>query len=212
MDELKRIEKCGIVPVVVFDKSENAVATATALSTGGVDVIEITLRTPAGIEAIRQVANNCPNVCLGAGTVITLEQCKEAVNAGAKFIVSPGFDQSVVEWCVTNKISITPGCVTPTEIMQALSMGINIVKFFPANVYGGLTAMKALSAPFGSVKFIPTGGVSDKNLHEYISASFVHAVGGSWLCSKGDIENGNFEQITAQAAQASDIVKKSRAS
>ena len=139
---------------------------------------------------------------VGAGTVITLDQCKQAVECGAKFIVSPGFDEEVVRWCVDNGVAVTPGCVTPTEITAAMKLGLKVVKFFPANVYGGLTALKALSAPFGGVKFIPTGGVNDKNLGEFISAPFVHAVGGSWVCPKADISAGNFDKITALCAEA----------
>jgi len=202
-----RMEKCGVVPVVVMERSEDAVNTAKALLAGGVDVMEITLRTAAGLESIKQVADNCPDVCVGAGTVVTLEQCKDAVKAGATFIVSPGFDQDVVKYCVDNDIAIVPGCVTPTEIMAALKLGVNIIKFFPANVYGGLSAMQALSGPFGGVKFVPTGGVSGENLKEYLSAPFIHAVGGSWLCDKKDISSGNFDKITKLSKEASDIVK-----
>ena len=204
MDTLERIGKCFIVPVVVLDKVEDAVPTAKALAKGGVDVMEITLRTKAGLESIRQVAKNCPDVLVGAGTVITLAQCKEAIAAGAKFIVSPGFDCEVVEHCIAENISVTPGCVTPTEITAALKLGVKVVKFFPANVYGGLDAMKALAGPFGDVKFIPTGGISDKNLSEYVAIPFVHAVGGSWLCAKSDIAAGNFEKITALSKAATD--------
>jgi len=206
MDVLKRIGTCGIVPVVVLDKVEDAVPTAKALLAGGVDVMEITLRTAAGLGSIRQVAEQCPEVLVGAGTVITLEQCKQAVDAGARFIVSPGFNPAVVEWCIANNISVTPGCVTPTEITMALELGVNVLKFFPADVYGGLSAMKALAGPFGGVKFVPTGGISDKNLAEYVSAPFIHAVGGSWLCAKADISGGNFEKITALAAHAAKTV------
>jgi len=206
MDVLKRLGTCGIVPVVVLDKVEDAVPTANALLAGGVDVMEITLRTEAGLGSIRQVAEQCPEVLVGAGTVITLDQCKQAVDAGARFIVSPGFNPAVVEWCVANNISVTPGCVTPTEITMALALGVNVLKFFPADVYGGLSAMKALAGPFGGVKFVPTGGISDKNLAEYVSAPFIHAVGGSWLCAKGDIASGNFEKITALAAHAAKTV------
>jgi len=207
MDINARMKKCGVVPVVVMEKSEDAVNTAKALLTGGVDVMEITLRTAAGLDSIKLVADNCPDICIGAGTVVTLQQCKDAVNAGAQFIVSPGFDEEVVKWCVDNKIAIVPGCVTPTEIMAALKLGVNIIKFFPANVYGGLSAMKALAGPFGGVKFVPTGGVSGENLKEYISAPFIHAVGGSWLCDKKDISENNFEKITKLSREASDIVK-----
>ena len=202
MDVLKRIADCGIVPVVVIDKVENAIPTAKALLAGGVDIMEITLRTKAGLDSIREVAAKCPDVCVGAGTVLTLAQCKQVVEAGAKFIVSPGFDREVVKWCVDNNVAITPGCVTPTEITEALALGLKVLKFFPANVYGGLSAMKSLAGPFGDVKFIPTGGVSEKNLDEYVSAPFIHAVGGSWMCTAQDIENGKFSTITSLAAEA----------
>ena len=205
MDVLNRIGTCGIVPVVVLDRVEDAVPTAKALLAGGVDIMEITLRTAAGIGSIREVAKNCPDVCVGAGTVITLEQCKQAVEAGARFIVSPGFNRELVEWCVKEGIAVTPGCVTPTEITEALLLGVKVVKFFPSNIYGGLEAMKALSGPFGDVKFVPTGGVSGKNLAEYVKAPFIHAVGGSWLCAKADIAAGDFDKITALSAEARKI-------
>ena len=139
---------------------------------------------------------------VGAGTVVTLEQCKKAVDCGAKFIVSPGFSEEVVAWCVANSIAVVPGCVTPTEMMSAMSYGLKVVKFFPANVYGGLNAMKALSGPFGGIKFIPTGGVNGQNIGEYMAAPFIHAVGGSWVCAKEDIAAGNFDKITALCKQA----------
>lgn len=198
----KRIGLCGIVPVVVMDKVENAIPTAKALLDGNVDVMEITLRTQAGLASIAEVAKNCPDTLVGAGTVINLEQCKQAVDAGAKFIVSPGFDNATVEWCVKNDISVLPGAVTPTEIMTALSYGLNVLKFFPANIYGGLTAMQGLAGPFGGIKFVPTGGISQKNLHEYTSSPIIHAVGGSWFCAKDDINAGNFSKITTMSKEA----------
>ena len=202
MDVLKQIGNCGVVPVVVLERAEDAIPTANALLAGGVDVMEITLRTAAGINSIREVADKCLGMCVGAGTVLTLEQCKQAVDAGAKFIVSPGFNREIVEWCISNNVVVTPGCVTPTEITEALSLGLNVLKFFPSNVYGGIQAMKALFGPFGNVKFIPTGGVSEKNLAEYVSEPFIHAVGGSWFCSSADITSGNFAKITSLAADA----------
>jgi len=202
MDCINRLANAGIVPVVVLDDAKDAVPTAKALLAGGVDVMEITFRTAAAAESIAAVAKECPDMLVGAGTVITLEQCKKAVECGAKFIVSPGYNDEVVAWCVANGIAITPGCVAPTEIMAAMAHGLKVVKFFPANVYGGLNAMKALSGPFGSVKFIPTGGVNGQNVGEYISAPFIHAVGGSWVCAKGDIAAGNFDKITALCKQA----------
>ena len=202
MDVLKQIGNCGIVPVVVLERTEDAIPTANALLAGGVDIMEITLRTAAGLDSIRKVAEKCPDICVGAGTVLTLEQCKQAVDAGAMFIVSPGFNREIVEWCISNNVAVTPGCVTPTEITEALSLGLNVLKFFPSNVYGGISAMKALAGPFGNVKFIPTGGISDKNLSEYVAEPFIHAVGGSWFCGSADITAGNFAKITSLAKDA----------
>ncbi len=202
MTMLERLRNSIIVPVVVLDKVEDAVPTANALLKGGVDVMEITFRTAAAPDAIEAVAKACPDMLVGAGTILNLDQCKLAVNKGAKFIVSPGFDGEVVAWCVENGITVCPGCVTPTEIMAALKLGVNVVKFFPANVYGGLNAMKNLSAPFGGVKFLPTGGVNTQNIKEYFSAPFIHAVGGSWICPKADIASGNFEKITQLCLEA----------
>ena len=210
MNELQRLKSAGVVPVVVLDRAEDAVPTARALLAGGVDVMEITFRTEAAAASIRAVAETCPEMLVGAGTVITLEQCRQAVACGARFIVAPGLDAEVVRWCVEQDVAVTPGCVTPTEIMAAMKLGLRVVKFFPAGIYGGLKAMKALSAPFGGVRFIPTGGVDAHNLGEYLSAPFVHAVGGSWLCSKAEIAAGHFEQITALCREASGIVREVR--
>ena len=193
---LERLAKSIVVPVVVLDDAGDAVPTANAMLAGGVDVMEITFRTAAAPDAIKAVAENCPDMLVGAGTVLNLEQAKLAVSMGAKFIVSPGFDAEVVAWCVENGIAVTPGCVTPTEIMAAIKLGLNVVKFFPANVYGGLNAMKNLSAPFVGIKFLPTGGVNTDNIKEYADAPFIHAVGGSWVCPKADIAAHNFEKIT----------------
>ena len=208
--ELDRLAAAGVVPVVVLDNAKDAVPAARALLAGGVDVMEITFRTAAAADAIRAVSEGCPEMLVGAGTVVTLDQCRQALECGAKFIVSPGFDPEVVGWCAERSVPITPGCVTPTEIMAAIRLGVNVVKFFPAGVYGGLRAMKALSAPFGGVKFIPTGGVDAKNLKEYLEAPFVHAVGGSWLCPKKEIAAGNFDAVTALCREASQIVREVR--
>ena len=202
MEILERLSNAGVVPVVVIENAEDAVPTAKALLAGGIDVMEITFRTAAARDSIAAVAAECPDMVPGAGTVLNLEQCRAAVEAGARFIVSPGYNEEVVSWCVENGIAVTPGCVTPTEIMDAIAHGLKVIKFFPANVYGGLDAMKSLSGPFGGIKFIPTGGVSAKNLAEYISAPFIHAVGGSWLCTKADISAHNFDKITALSKEA----------
>ena len=196
MDVLKRMACAGIVPVVVLEDAKDAVPTAKAMVAGGIDVMEITFRTAAAADSIRAVAAEVPDMLVGAGTVVNLEQCKLAVECGAKFIVSPGYDEEVVSWCCDNGIAVCPGCVTPTEIMMALKHGLKVLKFFPANVYGGLGAIKALAGPFGGVKFIPTGGVNLQNVGEFIADSHIHAVGGSWVCPKADIAAGNFDKIT----------------
>ena len=207
MDVLTRLANSIVVPVVVLDKVEDAIPTAKAMAAGGVDTMEITFRTACAPEAIKAVAENCPDVLVGAGTIVNLEQCKLAVEMGAKFIVSPGFSEEVVAWCVENGIPVAPGCVTPTEIMAALKHGLKMVKFFPANVYGGLNAMKNLSAPFVGLKFLPTGGVNSANIKEYIDAPFIHAVGGSWVCPKNEIAAGNWEKITSLCLEARKAAK-----
>ena len=202
MDVLARLARAGVVPVVVLDDAKDAIPTAKAMLAGGVDVMEITFRTAAAADSIKAVADECPDMLVGAGTVLNLEQCKLAVAMGAKFIVSPGFDAGVVGWCIENGIAVTPGCVTPTEITAAVNMGLKVVKFFPANVYGGLNAMKNLSAPFVGVKFLPTGGVNAANIKEYIDAPFIHAVGGSWVCPKDAVKAGDWDKITALCKEA----------
>ena len=202
MTVLERFARAGVVPVVVLDDAKDAVATANAMLAGGIDVMEITFRTAAAPDAIRAVSENCPDMLVGAGTVLSMEQCKKAIEMGAKFIVSPGFDPEIVSWCIENNIPVAPGCVTPTEITAALKMGLKVLKFFPANVYGGLNAMKNLAAPFVGIKFMPTGGINSSNIREYIDAPFIHAVGGSWVCPKAEIAAGNFEKITQLCVEA----------
>ena len=207
MTVMERLAESIVVPVVVLDKAEDAVPAAKAMFAGGVDTMEITFRTACAPEAIKAVAENCPDVLVGAGTILNLEQAKLAVSMGAKFIVSPGFSDEVVGWCVENNIPVAPGCVTPTEIMAALKHGLTMVKFFPANVYGGLEAMKNLAAPFVGLKFLPTGGVNTANIKAYVDAPFVHAVGGSWVCPKAEIAAGNWEKITKLCMDARNAAK-----
>ena len=196
MTVLERMANAGVVPVVVIDDAKHAIPTARAMLAGGIDVMEITFRTAAAPDAIKSVSESCPDMLVGAGTVLNLEQCRLAIEMGAKFIVSPGFDRDVVAYCIQNNVPVTPGCVTPTEITAAVNMGLRVIKFFPANIYGGLNAMKNLAAPFGMVKFLPTGGINTDNIKEYLSAPFIHAVGGSWVCPKSDIAAENFDNIT----------------
>ena len=200
MDVLTKLGNEGLIPVVVIENAGDAAKTAKALLDGGIGVMEITMRTPAGIDAIRNVKSAYPEMLTGAGTVLSLDKAKESVDAGAEFIVTPGFSDEIVGWCIENNIAITPGCVTPTEISHALSFGLNVLKFFPASVFGGLEGMKALSGPFGMVSFIPTGGVSEANLGDYADKPFIHAIGGAFLAKTADIKNGKFEDITNTAA------------
>ena len=158
--------------------------------------MEITFRTAAAEDALCAVSKACPEILTGAGTVITLEQCRRAVDAGAQFIVSPGLDEVIVRWCTDRGVAVIPSCATPSEIMAAMRLGLQTVKFFPANAYGGLSALKSLAAPFGTVRFIPTGGIDAGNLSDYLSAFFVLAVGGSWVCPRADIAAGSYEKIT----------------
>lgn len=187
-----------IIPVVVIKDVNDTVPTLKALKDGGINCAEITFRTACAAEAIALGVKEFPDMNIGAGTVINLEQAKKAVGAGAKFLVSPGLSASVAEFAKEKGIPYYPGCVTPTEIMQALELGITTVKFFPANVYGGIKAMKALAAPFPQIKFIPTGGVDLENLAEFLSFDKIYAVGGSFMM-KGDIRE-NCKKINAVLA------------
>ena len=184
-----------VVPVVVIKSIEETLPTMQALVDGGLPVAEITFRTACAEDAIKLATKNFPDMYIGAGTVINLDQCKRAIKAGAKFIVSPGLSKEVAIYCNEKGITYYPGCVTPTEIMQAIELGINVVKFFPANVYGGLKAIKALAGPFNQVKFLPTGGVNEENLKEFLDYEKIYAVGGSWMM-KGDIAE-NCKKINA---------------
>ena len=174
-------ERSNLVPVVVIKDLKDTVPTLSALNAAGIPTAEITFRTACAAEAIRLGNETFPDMIVGAGTVINAEQARAAVAAGAKFIVSPGLSASVAEVCKEADIPYIPGCVTPTEIMQALELGIHVVKFFPANVYGGLKALKALSAPFPQVKFVPTGGVDRSNIDEFLAFDKVAAIGGSFF-------------------------------
>lgn len=193
---LQKLGCMGLIPVVVIDDAELAVPAAQALMDGGLHAMEITLRTEQGLPAIRKVSESCKDMLVGGGTVLSLDKARQAVDAGAKFIVAPGFNPEIVEWCLANNVAITPGCVTPTEIDRALGYGLNVLKFFPANVYGGIEGCKALSGPFGMVKFIPTGGVDNSNLASFADKPFIHAIGGGWLCKTADIKARNFDAIT----------------
>jgi 2-dehydro-3-deoxyphosphogluconate aldolase/(4S)-4-hydroxy-2-oxoglutarate aldolase len=201
----------GLVPVVAIERAEDAVELGRALLAGGLPCAEITFRTAAAEQAIRNIASSLPEITLGAGTVLTADQAARAVSAGARFIVSPGFNQKVVGWCLDEGVPVTPGVATPTEIEMALERGLEILKFFPAEAMGGIGALKAIAAPYVGVKFMPTGGVNLDNLAGYLALPSVHCCGGSWLVKADLISGGKFDEITRLTQEAMSIVRRVRA-
>jgi len=199
---LERIGELGIVPVVKIEKAEDALPLGKALIDGDLPIAEITFRTSAAEESIKTLTRGLPNLLVGAGTVLTVEQAKKAVSAGAKFIVSPGFNPRVVDYCIENSIPVTPGINNPTQIEMALERGIEVVKFFPAEASGGLPLLKSMSAPYTGIKFIPTGGINQNNLCSYLSNNKVHACGGSWMVKPELISSGNFDEISRLTREA----------
>ena len=207
---LKKIGEIGIIPVVVLDDAKDAEPLAKALIEGGLPCAEVTFRTAAAEEVIRKMAAAYPDLFVGAGTVLTVEQVNRAVDAGAKFIVSPGLNPEVVKYCVQRGIPVCPGTCTPSEVEQALALGLDTVKFFPAEPAGGLGFIKAMAAPYTGVKFMPTGGISAKNVREYLAYDRILACGGSWMVKKDLVQAGDFEKITELVREAADIVKEVR--
>lgn len=212
MDMFEKLKSAGVVPVVVIESAEDAVPTAKALLRGGISFMEITFRTSCAEEAIRNVAREVPEMHVGAGTIVNRKQAETAVKAGASFVVSPGLDEDTVIWCQENNIPMIPGCVTPTEIIKAINLGLETVKFFPANVYGGVKAIHALSGVFRNVRFLPTGGVDAENMVEYVKEKSIVAIGGSWVCTSKDISDHEFERITDLSREAMAIYHEARRS
>ena len=207
---LEQFQKIGIIPVVVLDDAKDAEPLGRALMEGGLPCAEVTFRTAAAEEAIRIMSEKFPDMLVGAGTVLTTEQVDRAVAAGAKFIVSPGINPKVVEYCVKKNIPITPGTCNPSNVETALEFGLEVVKFFPAEQAGGLNYIKAIAAPYTGVKFMPTGGINATNVREYLQYNRIIACGGSWMV-KGDlIKAGDFEKIKELTAEAAAIVKEIR--
>ncbi len=207
---LKQIEKIGIVPVVVLEDAKDAAPLAQALCDGGLPCAEVTFRTDAAEESIRIMSEKFPQMLIGAGTVLTIEQVDRAVAAGAKFIVSPGLNPKVVEYCVERNITVTPGCANPSDVEQAIENRLDVVKFFPAEQAGGLAYIKAIAAPYVGMKFMPTGGINAKNVRDYLACDKILACGGSWMV-KGDlVKAGQFDKIKELVEEASNIVKESR--
>ncbi len=199
---LEKIGALGIVPVVKIDRPEDAVPLGRSLIAGDLPVAEITFRTAAAESAIKNLTRELPELLVGAGTVLSVDQVKKAVSAGAEFIVSPGFNPRVVDFCVENGIPITPGLNNPTQIEMALERGLGVVKFFPAEPSGGIELLKAMAAPYSGIKFIPTGGINKENLNSYLSCNRVHACGGSWMVKAELISSGRFDEITRLTREA----------
>ena len=204
---LEQIGIYGIIPVIIIDNAENSIPLADALIGRGLPVCEVTFRTKAAKESMEKIAKEFPEMLLGAGTVLSIEQVKSAVDSGAKFIVSPGLNPKVVEYCLTKGIPITPGIATPTEIERALEFNLEVVKFFPAEPLGGLNYLKAISTPFGNLKYIPTGGIDEKNLADYLRFPKVLACGGSWMVKSDLITNKKFVEIKKLTAEALTIAR-----
>lgn len=199
---LEEISKIGIVPVIAINDAEQAIPLAKALIGGGIPCAEVTFRTAQGAEAIRRIASAGLDIILGAGTVLTTAQVDSAIDAGAKFIVSPGFNSKVVEYCVKKGILIIPGCSSPSDIEQAIEFGLKVVKFFPAEQAGGLEYIKAIAAPYSGIKFMPTGGINAANLVKYLAFEKIVACGGSWMVRKDLLESGNYDEITRLSGEA----------
>lgn len=207
---LEQIQKIGIVPVVVIEDAKDALPLGQALMEGGLPCAEVTFRTAAAEESIKIMAENFPDMLVGAGTVLTTEQVDRAVAAGAKFIVSPGTNPKVVEHCIEIGIPVAPGTCTPSEVEQAIGFGLDVVKFFPAEPAGGLKFIKAIAAPYTGMKFMPTGGINEENVKEYLAYDRILACGGSWMVKGSLIKAGEFDKIKDLTAQAAQIVKEIR--
>ena len=199
---LEQLSKIGIVPVIKIDDVDKAVPLAKALKQGGLPCAEVTFRTAQGEEAIRRIAKEVPDVLVGAGTVLTTEQVDRAIDAGAKFIVSPGLNPKVAAYCVEKGIPVTPGCANPSDVEQAIQLGLDVVKFFPAEQAGGINYIKAIAAPYVNMKFMPTGGVNASNLNSYLAFDKILCCGGSWMVKADLIDEGRFDEITALCQEA----------
>ena len=207
---IEQLGRYGIVPVVVLNDAKKALPLAKALCDGGLPCAEVTFRTDAAEESIRIMSREFPDMLIGAGTVLSTEQVDRAVAAGAKFIVSPGLNPKVVTYCQEKNIPIVPGVVTPTEMEQAMELGLRIVKFFPAEPSGGLAMIKAVAAPYTMLKFMPTGGINAKNVRDYLAYDKILACGGSWMVKGSLIDEDRFDEIEAMCREAVEIVKEIR--
>ena len=207
----EKFQELGVVPVVVIEDVNDALPLAKALVEGGLPCAEVTFRTEAAAEAIRLMTEAYPEMLVGAGTVLTTAQVNEAVEAGAKFIVSPGFDPEIVDYCLAREIPVLPGCATPSEVAQAVKRGMEVVKFFPAEQAGGLPMIKAMAAPYHQLRFMPTGGINTENLKDYLAFDKILCCGGSWMVKGNLLKEGKFDEVcklTKEAKAIADAVRK----
>jgi 2-dehydro-3-deoxyphosphogluconate aldolase/(4S)-4-hydroxy-2-oxoglutarate aldolase len=212
MTELRNdpLADAGLVPVMTIDRADDAASLAAALSQVGISYAEITFRTPAAAEAIDRMRSEAPQMTIGAGTVLTVEQADRAVRAGAQYLVSPAFDAAIVDWCEKHSVPIIPGVATPTEVNAASQRGLRTLKLFPAEQLGGVALLRALRGPFPGIQFVPTGGITPRNLDDYARQPNVVACGGSWIASKEAISARKFDDIVAAAKDASAIICRAR--
>mgnify|MGYP001024782074 CR=1 FL=1 len=206
MNVAEIIEKLKVVPVIKLDDAKDAVPLGKSLVEGGLPVAEITFRTEAAEEAIRRMSGAYPEIAVGAGTLTSVEQAKRALDAGASFFVSPGFHKGITEFAIQNNIPVYPGVCTPTELMMAMEYGLPVVKFFPAGQYGGLKTIKALSGPFPRMKFMPTGGINQGNIREYLAEPCVIACGGSWMVKDDMLKKQDFDGVRQLVSEAVALV------
>ena len=204
---LAQFETFKVVPVVVIDDIKDTVNLANSLINGGLPIAEVTFRTSAAAEAIKLMADNYPGLCVGAGTIINIEQCKKAIESGAQFIVSPGYNEAVVQYCLDHDVPVFPGVCTPTELINVVNHGLPVAKFFPASQFGGIKTINAIGAAFPQMKFMPTGGISEANLMEYLECPRVIAVGGSWMVKSSLIQEGKFDEIEEMTKGVVALVK-----
>ncbi len=199
---LNQLSQIAIIPVIALHNEGHAVPLAKALIAGGIPAAEVTFRTEAAEGAIRAMVENCPDILVGAGTILNVEQCQKAMDAGAKFIVSPGYNQDVVDHCIAKNVPILPGCTNPSDMTRAVNSGLEVVKFFPAEVSGGLSYIKNVAPVFPNLKFMPTGGISPKNVGEYLAYDRIIGCGGSWMVKSDMIAAEKFDEITALCQEA----------
>lgn len=209
-EALAALSRIGLVPVITVESPRHAVPLAEALLDGGIGCAEVTFRTPSAAEAIHGISSQCRELLVGAGTVLTVPQAEQATQAGAQYVVAPGFDPAVVDWCQEHNVPVIPGVATPTEISMALARGLNLLKFFPAEAMGGVPMLRALYPPFAGVRFVPTGGITVANLPQYLALPNVAACGGSWMAKEGMISAGRFAEIARLSREARAIVGRVR--